>query len=157
MTKKNDIAQFELPIRLPPSLFFNIEAANTKARPKHFFPIRSLDPGVPLITAPYELTENLTTNFAIKAVGQGCAPEALDDIVGFLFESSLPVQNYGTSLLAYSKAWQQTAAKVEVLPDELLLSLKGEHFFIYHAAGKATLITGVQISDALHDYLTMTY
>lgn len=143
---------FEIRASLLPNLFYS----RTIDSKEHFFyPIRQILPADNFHAVPYSLTESIYTNFMVKAVGQGVPPESPADIVGFLFRSNLPVANYSTAILSYARAWQQNSTKVDVNTDELTLTLKGEHFLMFHAPGKATLVTGLDVSDALHDYLTM--
>lgn len=145
--------QFETRTRLSPNLFYALQLENNK--PHYFFPLRYLEPQPVLVSQPYSLAENLCTNFAIRAVSQGQESDSPTDIIGFLFKSNLPVANYRTSIMSYSKSWQQNAAKVEVTSDDLTLTLKDENFLVFHAPGKATLVTGLTLSDKLHEFLTM--
>lgn len=143
---------FESRVKLLPNLFYPRIIDNKE----HFFyPIRQLLPADDFCATPYALAETVYTNFSVKAVGQGTPPESDADIVGFLFRSNLPVANYSTAIMSYARGWQQSSSKVSVCLDELTLALKDEHFLMYHAPGKATLVTGLTLSDALHDYLTM--
>lgn len=143
---------FESRVTLLPNLFYS----RTIERKEHFFyPVRTLAPEESFCAAPYPLAETVCTNFTVRAVGVGSPPESSADIVGFLFRSNLPVVNYRTAIMSYAKAWQQNAKKVAVIGDELVLALKDEHFLMFHAPGKATLVTSLTLSEGLHEYLTM--
>ena len=145
--------QFEIRAKLSPNLFYALDLE--KSKPHYFYPLRQLDPQKGLFTSPYKLAENVYSNFSISAVGQNSPPDVAADIVGFLFKSNLPVANYRTSIMSFARSWQMTATKIDIKADELTLLLKDESFLVYHVPGKATLITSVSLSDALHDYLTM--
>lgn len=145
--------QFEAALRYPPYLFYNLTL--DKGRTFYFFPTHPVDPTHLLFSKDYDPAAPVATNFKIQAVGVGSEPDNAEDIVGFLFSSTLPVVNYRTSLLAFSKAWQQLTPDVAVSNNELMLAFKNDHFLLYHAAGKASLVTGLTLSDELHDYLTM--
>jgi hypothetical protein len=143
---------FELQAKLLPNLFYR---RLIESKEHYLYPTRPLSPGVDYFATPYTMAEDIYTNFTVKAVGQGTPPESSADIVGFLFKSNLPVANYSTAILSYARAWQQNSPKVSVIADELTLALKDDHFLMFHAPGKATLITSLSVSDSLHDYLTM--
>lgn len=144
--------QFETQVCLQPYLFYEVKV---EGKPMHFFPITQLEPSPCLKAIPYDLAANICTNFSIKVVGQAFEPKSPADVVGFLFRSNLPVRNLGTAILSYARAWQQSAENVFVTQDELSMSLKDEHFLLYHAPGKASFVTSYCLDEALHDYLTM--
>lgn len=146
--------KFEISTKLIPFLFYNVELEENKP-PQYFFPVRQLGPATNLVAGPYALTENIYTNFFIRAVGFDTEATEAANIVGFLFKSNLPVFNYRTAILSYARAWQLSTTKVTVSPEETALTLKGEHFLMYHVPGKATLITSMNLHEDLHDYLTM--
>ena len=121
----------------------------------YFLPTRMLQPCDDLYVKDFEPALNIRMNFTVGIVGQGGYMSSIEDAAGFLFYSKLPVFNYGTAVLSYSKAWQKSMANTGVTTSDTLLVLRTQHFYIYNTSSIATLVTCPDLSDDLESYLTM--
>lgn len=118
-------------------------------------PSQDLAPSSDLYVSDLEVARSVKTNFAIGIVGRGGYVSPQSEGIGYLFHSMLPVNNYHTSLLSFSKAWRRSKADKNLNLEGLVLVLKRDHFYLYHSPGIASFVTCPEMSDRVHAYLTM--
>lgn len=145
--------KFEIHSSLNPGVFYSQRLQGKDGY--YFLPFRILPETEELFVKDFDGAAHLTTNFSMGIVGFGGYVSSFEDAAGFLFHSKLPVLNYGTAVLSYSRAWQKSSPSVSVTPSETTLVLKTTQFYVYHVAAIATLITCPDLSDNLSSYLTM--
>lgn len=144
---------FEIFSTLEPGVFYS---KNLNGRSGYYFlPIRMLTPCDNLYCKTYELPSHLSTNFVVGIVGQGGYVADLQNAVGFMFYSKLPVNNYCTAIMSFSRAWQRTIGTSDDVSLEASLVLKTTEFYMYDVPGIATLVTCPELSDRLSEFLTM--
>lgn len=145
---------FEIQTTLFQGLFYQVKIEGGKGF-YYLLPTRNLDPTPELYVSDLEAAKDLKTNFTIGVVGKDEYVVNQEEGVGYMFHSVLPVNNYHTSLLSFSKAWQQSSLGSGYNPDSLNLLLKKESFYLYHSTGVVTFVTCPDLSDKVHSYLTM--
>jgi hypothetical protein len=137
----------------PVDLFVHTTIQN---REYHFLNKKLHGKPTQLFVKDFEPVKNLTSNFYIGAVSVNSYYEDISDIVGYLFFSSLPVLNVSTAVLAYSGSWRSHSDEIKLTPEDTNLKFRSEDFYLYHVSGgKASLVTVSDLSDKLHDFLTM--
>lgn len=145
--------RFELLTNLQPGVFFSLEL-NGKSQ-YFLLPTRTIPEGDDYFVRDFAEAEGVKTNFTVGLVGHGNYVDAAIDGVGFLFHSTLPVINFGTAILSYSRAWQRNHTEGYDIVSNTSVVFKTDQFFIYNTPSIATLVTCPDLSDQMSSYLTM--
>jgi hypothetical protein len=76
-----------------------------------------------------------------------------DNPSAFVFQPTVQCTNFGTGLMMFYPSWLRNAKPLS--SEEVLVALKFPGLYAYSALNKMTLVTTSELSDSLHDYLTM--
>jgi hypothetical protein len=75
------------------------------------------------------------------------------DHIGYVIRPSIHYKTLGTGVILYYNSWFQNSKPLT--SDEVFLALKLPSLYAYTAINKITVLTTPDLSDSLHDYLTM--
>jgi hypothetical protein len=145
--------QFETFVPTAPGVFYSLKLRGKSGY--YFLPTRSLPKSKELHVMDFRLAKNISCQFTIGLVGEGGYVEDLNSAAGVLFYTPLPAVNYGTGILAYSRAWHSSLENVLVSKEDTILLLKTSEFYVYKATDMVTAVTCSDLSEDIDSYLTM--
>ena len=107
-------------------------------------PVKS---GTTLTLDPQPLTNPAVVPFDLFLVSES------GNQIGYVIRPTIHYKTLGTGVILYYNSWFQNSKPLT--SDEVFLALKLPSFYAYSAVNKITVLTTPELSDSLHDYLTM--
>lgn len=139
---------FSSSVSMSPGVFYGVKVDDKR---KYFLPVKNIPTLSNLTSQGKSVKTRRWSYFEIEEIVH---EDDVKRMVGYLFHSALPVLNLSTALLAYHVSWQSSAKKPSVSQGELLLEVKNQDFYLYHAPSKVSLVTCPSLNDSLTDFLT---
>jgi len=159
MTTSNlPLTTFKVLCSLPAHIFYEpIQSELSNRTSFYFLPIVDVQHGTDLMIHR-NLKDKNNSFFEVFRVTRRVVSEEDRDLIGFLFMSKFPSDTLTTSIMAFSGSWRSTLKKDNgtnpLQQGELILIMKNEHFYLYHATSKVSMVTCGSVDEKLNAFLT---